>query len=243
MFSPEKSVRESSIEKLKFISGAQVFLGVGIFVCAVIAVTKQEDFFNNYFIGGFTCGITGALAGCCGIFSIYKASAYNGDDVVHLRKELQCTACLQMIFGYILFFMSISGILMNILFLVNDDDEDNDGHKTHVILSACILSGIVLLLLVTLLSFMTMGTCCHNQGYNQRVNHANYPNTVGGTQYYQGQSPYAQQQVYTSGGYNPGSNPPPYAPAPPSFGIGQNPTQYGVQQTSVPTAPPPPYSY
>jgi hypothetical protein len=51
-------VRESSIEKLKFISGAQVFLGVGIFVCAVIAVTKQEDFFNNYFIGGFTCGIT-----------------------------------------------------------------------------------------------------------------------------------------------------------------------------------------
>jgi hypothetical protein len=46
-------------------------------------------------------------------------------------------------FGFILFFMTFSGILLNILFLVNDDDdEDNDGHKTHVILSACILSGI-----------------------------------------------------------------------------------------------------
>jgi hypothetical protein len=57
----EKSVRESSIEKLKFICITQVYLGVGIFVCAVIAVTKQNDyldFLHYYFIGGFTCGIT-----------------------------------------------------------------------------------------------------------------------------------------------------------------------------------------
>ncbi|XP_060571421.1 uncharacterized protein LOC132729631 [Ruditapes philippinarum] len=244
MFSPEKSVRESSIAKLKFISGAQVYLGVGIFVCAVIAVTKQNDylhFLRYYFIGGFTCGITGALTGIGGIMTVYKASSYNGDDVVYLRKEVKCTACLQTVFGCIFVIMAIPGMLMNTVFLVqsNVDDEYNDEHKTHVILSACILSGIVLLLLITILSLKTMGY----QGNNQRMYHANYPNTVGGPQNYQGQSPYAQQQVSTTGVYNPGSNSPPYAPAPPFFGIGQNPTQYGVQPTFVPTAPPQPYSY
>jgi hypothetical protein len=101
----------------------------------------------------------------------------------------------------------------------------------------------VLLLPVEFLSCITINTCCQPQGYNQRFNHANYPNTVGGTQFYQGQSPYAQQQVYTTGVYNIGSNPPPYAPHLLSFGTGQNPTQYNVQPTSVPTAPPPPCSY
>jgi hypothetical protein len=151
---------------------------------------------------------------------------------------------LQLFFGFIVFMMSITGIVFNILFLVNDndDDDDNDMYKTHVILSACLLSGIVILLLVTFMSCITI--CYQPKGNNQRINHPNYTNTVGRrTQNYQGQSLYAQQQVYSTRGLNLGSNPPPYSPTPPSFGIGQNPTQYGVQPTSVPTVPPPQYSY
>jgi hypothetical protein len=63
--------------------------------------------------------------------------------------------------------MAMSGMWMNTVFLVisNYDDKDNDEHKTHVILSACILLGIVLLVAVTILSFKTMGY----QDYNQSM--------------------------------------------------------------------------
>ncbi|XP_060571422.1 uncharacterized protein LOC132729632 [Ruditapes philippinarum] len=187
---------------------------------------------------GFTSGVPGAVAGIGGILTVYKASSYNYD----LRKKSLCTERLQLVFGFAIIMNSFFGISFNISFLKNDNDDSvNDVYMTHVILSACILSGIILLLLVTFLSYITI--CYQPKGYNQRINYSYYPNTVGGTQYHQGQSPYAQQDVYSTGGYYPGSNPPPYTPPPPYFGIGQNSTQYGVQPTSVPTAPAQPYSY
>ncbi|XP_053401881.1 uncharacterized protein LOC128557740 [Mercenaria mercenaria] len=191
-----------------------------------------------------------------------------------------------MILGYVVFMVAISGIMMNILFLASNndsgyyDDDEDDQSKIHVTLSACILAGIVLLLIATFLSFRFMGTCCRYQGYNQRMTQT-YPTTVGTTQYYQGQTTYSQGQtahghstvpppVFSTGGFNQSSNPPPY-PVSQSYGIGsqqppaygfegmgqqqppaygfegmgqqQQPPAYGFQQTNTPTAPPPAYPY
>ena len=151
-------------------------------------------------------------------------------------------ACFQRILGYIVFFMSISGVVSNILFLVNDNEDETEEYKTHVILSACILSGIVLLLFVSIFSFITMGICCQHQSFNQTWTHNTTPNTVGGNNYYQGQPSYSQQQVYSTGGFNQGTGQSLYPPPYQSLEMGEK-TQYGVQPTSTPTAPPPTYTY
>ncbi|XP_053402965.1 uncharacterized protein LOC128558134 [Mercenaria mercenaria] len=241
MFSAEKSERKKTTEILKYASAAQLLLGVGLFVCAIVAVVKQEeDEYYTYFIGGFTCGVLGAVAGILGLYTSTKASSYDGDDVSNLQKQLRCTALAQMILGYVLFMLAISGIMMAVIFLVGEDTE----LKIHIILAACIIAGIVLLLFATIPSFCSMGTCCMSQecqeckeGMNQT-----YPTTVGTTQYNQGQTAYGQPAVFTAnystGGFNSSSNPPHY-PVSQTFGMGQQQPSYGFQQTATPTAPPP----
>ena len=71
-------------------------------------------------------------------------------------------AYTQMIMGYVVFFLSISGVMMVVLFLVNMEDEG----EVNIILAVCILSGICLLFVVTIISFITMGgTCCKCEVY------------------------------------------------------------------------------
>jgi hypothetical protein len=56
----EKSKRKGGIERLKYSSGAQLFFGVGLVVCAIVATSKHaeiKDSFTAYFVGGYTCGI------------------------------------------------------------------------------------------------------------------------------------------------------------------------------------------
>lgn len=158
MFSGDRSIRQDATEKHKYSSGAQVLLSVILLGCSIAAVAHYDDYYFNYHIGGFSCGILGFIAGCLGLFAYHKASRYRGDDLIELQSQLKCKLFIQMTLGFTVFIASVSGVVMVIRFFASEYESNDSKLKIHLILAICIVVGIVLLLCASFCTFRTAGT-------------------------------------------------------------------------------------